>query len=137
MTAEILASCGRVGAALGQPVRYLSVLEGGYDIPAICRSAVCHVRALLEGIPQGQGKQAGRRGDQDGGAEGDVDFKAQCGAVVAPVGAPIQSSGAAKAEDGELAAMMEYLAECGITGDEAAERAPNGSADDGERVVER
>ena len=30
--------------------RVVSVLEGGYDIPAIQRSAVCHVRALLEEI---------------------------------------------------------------------------------------
>ena len=30
----------------------MSVLEGGYDIPAIQRSAVCHVEEMLRGLPR-------------------------------------------------------------------------------------
>ncbi len=67
MTAAILASCARLSATAAttnasavaenidpaqvREVRYLSVLEGGYDIPAIQRSAVCHVEEMLRGLP--------------------------------------------------------------------------------------
>jgi acetoin utilization deacetylase AcuC-like enzyme len=94
VTAEILASCGRVAAALGTPVRYLSVLEGGYDIPAIQRSAVCHVRALLEGIPEVEARKALSVEAGDGQAS--------------------DTPGMVFAEDGELAALREYLEDCGI-----------------------
>jgi acetoin utilization deacetylase AcuC-like enzyme len=100
VTAEILASCGRVAAALGTPVRYLSVLEGGYDIPAIQRSAVCHVRAMLEGIPEADANTPGSAEGEDQETQG-----ASC-----EDGAESRVS----AEDGELAALREYLQECGI-----------------------
>jgi hypothetical protein len=140
VTAEILASCGRVEASLGQPVRYLSVLEGGYDIPAIQRSAVCHVRAMLEGIPETTASAEGaaqggevapkvERADTDvdtEGREGDTATRRTHGAA----GPEVREEGR---EDGELAAMMEFLAECGISGssrDAGGEQVAPGSGDD-------
>jgi hypothetical protein len=140
VTAEILASCARVEASLGQPVRYLSVLEGGYDIPAIQRSALCHVRAMLEGIPEtgvsteklAQGGEVApktERADTDVGTEGreeDTATRPTHGAA----GAEVREEGR---EDGELAAMMEFLAECGISGssrDAGGEQVAPGSGDD-------
>jgi hypothetical protein len=139
VTAEILASCGRVGVSLGQPVRYLSVLEGGYDIPALQRSAVCHVRALLEGIPETTASAEGaaqggevapklERADTDVGIEGreeDTATRPTHGAA----GPEVREG----REDGELAAMMEFLAECGISGssrDAGGEQVAPGSGDD-------
>jgi hypothetical protein len=103
VTAEILASCGRVAAALGTPVRYLSVLEGGYDIPAIQRSAVCHVRAMLEGIPEAGADAPGSAEVGEGGDQGTQSASWEDGA-----------ESRVSAEDGELAALREYLQECGI-----------------------
>lgn len=48
VTTEIVTCCHRLSASMKSQVRYLSVLEGGYDIPAIQRSAICHVRAMLQ-----------------------------------------------------------------------------------------
>ena len=48
ITTEIVTCCYRLSASMKSQVRYLSVLEGGYDIPAIQRSSICHVRAMLQ-----------------------------------------------------------------------------------------
>lgn len=90
VTAAILASCARVTAALGsQQVRYLSVLEGGYDIPAIQRCAVLHVEEMLRGLPElpSEGPSSSSTTAQEGEVE---------------------------KEDGELVALREYLEAFGI-----------------------
>ena len=47
-TDVVLAACARIGGA-DQPVPCVSVLEGGYDLEAIARSAVLHCRSLQRG----------------------------------------------------------------------------------------
>ena len=157
VTAQILASCGRITAALSRPVRYLSVLEGGYDICAIQRSALCHVEAMLEGVPNVpvQSAVAGSTSApptasellKDDGAHslemtsGGNATSAQTGTESAAIGAtgagecpdsrsdqtvpalptPTPTTTAAVSteqvsgkEDGELAALAEYLRDCGV-----------------------
>lgn len=49
-TQAVLAACARIDPA--RPPPCVSVLEGGYDIPALTRSALAHVRALAEGVTE-------------------------------------------------------------------------------------
>jgi acetoin utilization deacetylase AcuC-like enzyme len=101
VTDVILQSCAKVAAAAASPspgappaVRYLSVLEGGYDLPAIQRSAVCHVRAMLRGLPPVPPPTTPTTGtDADADA---VKDKAE------------------KQVDGEILAIQEYLESFGI-----------------------
>jgi len=103
VTSAILTSCARVTAALGTEVRYLSVLEGGYDIPAIQRSAVCHVQVMLQGLPTlpstSKPSEAGRDAPEDS-------------TVVVQV--VEESTAVVEKEDGELVALREYLEGFGI-----------------------
>ena len=46
-TKKTLESCSKINPSNHVPC--ISILEGGYDLEAISRSAVCHVKALLRG----------------------------------------------------------------------------------------
>lgn len=107
VTSAILTSCARVTAALGTEVRYLSVLEGGYDIPAIQRSAVCHVQAMLQGLPllPSTSKLSTHT------VEEEVDAL-EGSSVVVQVG--VEATTVVDKEDGELVALREYLEAFGI-----------------------
>lgn len=106
-------------------VRYLSVLEGGYDLPALQRSAVCHVRALLEGFPHippstpaaavgGATASAGKEGEHDCGV-GVGEGADHTGATVSSDEAAVMSQVRAPAPvDGEILALREYLEAFGI-----------------------
>ena len=107
VTSAILTSCARVTAALGSEVRYLSVLEGGYDIPAIQRSAVCHVQVMLQGLPALPGTSSSTVSGVEaeaGGTEGS--------SVEVKIG--VEATTVVEKEDGELVALREYLEGFGI-----------------------
>ena len=107
VTSAILTSCARVTAALGSEVRYLSVLEGGYDIPAIQRSAVCHVQVMLQGLPPLPSTSSSAVSGEEAEAEGLEDSS-----VVVHVG--MEATTVVEKEDGELMALREYLEGFGI-----------------------
>ena len=110
ITATILTSCARLTAASGSEVRYLSVLEGGYDVPAIQRCAALHVEEMLKGLPvlpvlpvlPTLPERSGLPSSQDGPAQG---------SEVVQEG---ERGGAGEKEDGELVALREYLEAFGI-----------------------
>ena len=160
VTAQILASCGRITAALSRPVRYLSVLEGGYDICAIQRSALCHVEAMLEGVPVqvqdavaestsaaltagvllmddhslentsggnatsvptgSEGVAAGATGAGEGpDSRSDQTIPAlPTPTSTTTTAAAVSTEQVSGKEDGELAALAEYLRDCGVHLDE-------------------
>lgn len=49
-TQAVFAACAKIDPV--HPPHCVSVLEGGYDVPALTRSAVAHVRALAEGVTE-------------------------------------------------------------------------------------
>eukprot|EP00606_Chrysophyceae_sp_TOSAG23-5_P000149 GSChrysophyteH2.ASY1.ANO1.283.1 assembled CDS len=57
-TDVVLAACARIGGA-DHPVPCVSVLEGGYDLEAIARSAVLHCRSLQRGHQQTPESESG------------------------------------------------------------------------------
>lgn len=69
------------------------MLEGGYDIPAIQRSAVCHVQVMLQGLPTLPSTSKPSEKGRD---------------------APEDSTVEVEKEDGELVALREYLESFGI-----------------------
>jgi len=103
ITATILASCARLTALSGSEVRYLSVLEGGYDVPAIQRCAVVHVEEMLKGLPVLPATPVLLTKQEEGPAEG---------SEVVQEG---EGRGAVEKEDGELVALREYLEAFGVT----------------------
>jgi acetoin utilization deacetylase AcuC-like enzyme len=48
-TEVVLDACHRLSPNVQMPI--MSILEGGYDIPALTASAVAHVQALIAGSP--------------------------------------------------------------------------------------
>lgn len=50
LTKQVMLSALKLSVVKQKRVKVMSVLEGGYDLDAIARSSVCHVRVLQEGF---------------------------------------------------------------------------------------
>lgn len=105
ITTEIVTCCHRLSASMKSQVRYLSVLEGGYDIPAIQRSAICHVRAML----QSTSSEASTDPQTKGLGETVHSTDISNGALIEK-----ESSSHFGRKDGEVLALQEMLNEMGI-----------------------
>jgi hypothetical protein len=64
-TEVVLDACHRLSPNVQMPI--MSILEGGYDIPALTASAVAHVQALIAGSPQRRKEQRKLLKKQAGG----------------------------------------------------------------------
>jgi acetoin utilization deacetylase AcuC-like enzyme len=58
----VLEACVKINPA--RPVPVVSILEGGYDLPALASSALVHVKVLAKGYPAPQPPDADA--DDDG-----------------------------------------------------------------------